>query len=172
MSKPTLRRLTLDNVDAFRAMRLRALREHPRAYLQTYEEENARQRKFHEIMIEQNIVMGAFQTNDTVGVEILVGYTILSLNQMNKTKHKGNVWGAYVVPEHRYNDLAKQMRLRLFEVAKGIGLKYCTSSIVANNPAALRVHLGVGYIEMFRETDGVQHADGSFDDVIHLVKYL
>ena len=172
MSTPTFRRLTSDNVDAFRALRMRALRDHPRAYLQTYEEESLRQRKFHEVMVESNIVMGAFETNDTVGVEILIGYTIMSLNQMNKTKHKCSIWGAYVLPEHRYKDLAKKMRLRLFEVAKGMGLKYCTSSIVANNPAALRVHLGVGYIEMFRETDGVRHADGSFDDVIHLVKYL
>ena len=172
MSKPKLRRLTADNVDAFRALRLRALRDHPRAYMQTYEEESLRQRKFHEFMIDNNIILGAFVANEAVGIEVLVGYTILSLNQMTKIKHKGIVWGAYVLPENRYNDLAKQMRLRLFEIAKEIGLKACTSAIVANNPAALAVHHGVGYVEMFRETDGVCHADGSFDDVIHLVKYL
>ena len=168
----TLRRLKAEDVDAFRAMRLRALRDHPRAYMQTFEEENVRPRKFHEFMVENNIIMGAFHENTVVGVTTLVGYTILSLNGLTKTKHKGIVWGAYVLPEHRYKDLAKDMRLRLFEIAKEIGLTACTSSIVANNPAALKVHQGVGYIEMFREKDAVQHADGSFDDVIHLVKYL
>jgi GNAT superfamily N-acetyltransferase len=172
MSTPTLRRLTVENVDAFRALRLRALREHPRAYLQTFDEESDRPRRFHEYMIETNIILGAFQTNEVVGIEVLIGYTILTPNQMAKTKHKGIVWGAYVTPEHRHENLAQQMRLRLFEIAKSLGLKYCNSSIVANNPAALAVHRAVGYVEMFRETNGVRHADGSFDDVIHLVKYL
>lgn len=168
----TLRRLTAADVDAFRAMRLRALHDHPRAYMQTYEEESTRKRDFHAFMVENNIIMGAFQANETVGIQVLAGYTILSLNGLKKIKHKGLVWGAYVLPEYRHEDLAKKMRLRLFEVAKELGLKYCTSSIVANNPAALAVHRGVGYTEMFRETDGVRHADGSFDEVIHLVKYL
>ena len=161
-----LRRLLADDVDRFRVLRLMALGENPRAYLQTYDEEKDRPRAFHAHMVENNIVMGAFQGY------LMIGYTILSLNQHRKMSHKGMVWGAYVRPAYRNHDLGKQMRLRLFEVAKEIGLKLCTSSIIANNAAALKVHEAVGYIEMFREKDGVQHLDGTFDDLIHLVKYL
>ena len=162
----TLRRLVAEDVDAFRALRLKALSEHPRAYLQTYDDENVRPRAFHAHMVENNIIMGAF-----LGY-LFIGYTILSLNQHAKMKHKGMVWGAYVRPAYRNYDLGKQMRLRLFEVAKEIGLTMCTSSIIANNDAALKVHQAVGYLEMFREKDGVRHLDGTFDDLIHLVKYL
>lgn len=165
MSIPVLRRLMPTETTAFRALRLRALREHPRVYTQTYEEEVARPEKFHTYMINAHIVMGVFID------EMLVGYTILSGNQ-GKMRHKGTVWGAYVLPEYRDLDLAKQMRLRLFEVAKRLGMKYCTSSIVADNAAAVQVHAAVGYVEAWREKDGVQHADGTFDDVLHLVKYL
>ena len=162
----TLRRLVADDVSTFRALRFKALAEHPRAYLQTYEEESTRPMAFHAHMIDNHIIMGAFQGY------LMLGYTIMSLNVHSKMKHKGIVWGAYVRPAFRNDDLAKQMRLKLFDVAKEMGLKMCTSTIVANNPAALKVHQSVGYIEMFRETDGVQHLDGTFDDLIHLVKYL
>jgi GNAT superfamily N-acetyltransferase len=166
MSDVILRRLMTHDVDAYRELRLKALQDHPRVYLQTYEEECNRRKEFHINMIESNIIMGAFVD------AVLVGYTVMSLNDGAKSKHKAMVWGAYVLPHHRDHDLAKKMRLRLFEVAKTLGIKFCTSAIVANNEAAIQVHKQVGYVEMFREKDGVRQPDGSFDDVIYLVKHL
>lgn len=162
----TLRRVTMEDLDAFQELRLEALQKHPQAYGHTYEEESLRPRQYYGLFIRSNVVMGAF-ANGT-----LIGFTVLSRFEMQKMAHKGQVWGAYVKPEFRNMELAKRMRLRLFDIAKTMGMRVCLSSIFASNAAALQVHQAVGYEEMYREKDGVRHADGTFDDVIHLVKHL
>ena len=166
MDNITLRRITQAATAMFREMRLHALQQHPRAYAQTYEEEYRQPLQAFGQFLQNNVVMGAFDG------DLLVGYTILSPNRQPKLMHKATVWGAYVRPQYRDKQLAQRMRLRLFELAQAMGLRYCQSSIVASNAAALQVHMAVGYEEVYREKDGVRHLDGTFDDVIHLVKYL
>ena len=166
MDNITLRRITQAETAMFREMRLHALQQHPRAYTQTYEEEYRQPLQAFGQFLQNNVVMGAFDG------DLLVGYTILSPNRQPKLMHKATVWGAYVRPQYRDKQLAQRLRLRLFEVAQAMGLRYCQSSIVASNAAALQVHMAVGYEEVYREKDGVRHLDGTFDDVVHLVKHL
>lgn len=166
MDNITLRRITQAETAMFREMRMQALQQHPRAYAQTYDEECRQPLQAFGQFLQNNVVMGAYDS------DMLVGYTILSPNRQAKLMHKATVWGAYVRPQYRDKQLAQRMRLRLFEIAKQMGLRYCQSSIIASNAAALQVHLAVGYEEAYREKDGVRHLDGSFDDVIHLIKQL
>lgn len=162
----TLRRITPQEAGNFRNLRLQALQQHPRAYAQTFDEECDQPPQAFAQFLRNNVVLGAYDN------DLLVGYTNLTLSRGAKLAHKGTVWGAYVRPVYRNTHLAQRMRLRLFEIAKGMGLQYCQSSIMASNAAALQVHMAVGYEEVYREKDGVRHLDGTFDDVIHLVKYL
>lgn len=160
-----IRRLELKDLTPFRELRLTALRNHARVYLHNYEEEQ-KLPNYHNYLITNNFVMGAFLD------DVLVGYTIMTGNAQPKLAHKATVWGAYVMPEHRSMDLATKLRERLFELAKKLGIKAIASSIVASNPAAIALHRSVGYVEMYREKDGMRQADGSYDEVIHLVKHL
>lgn len=162
---PEFRRLTSTDLEAFKSLRLTSLQENPKAYFETFEEESTLPH-YHAHLITNSIIMGAFIEGE------LVGYTILSPYQHPKVQHKGSVWGAYVKPDFRNMNLGKQMRLRLFGVAKRLGMKSCISGIMKSNPAALAVHKSVGYVEMYHEKDAIRHIDGSFDDLIHLVKYL
>jgi RimJ/RimL family protein N-acetyltransferase len=162
----TFRRMTAEEAGRFRTLRLFALQQHPRAYAQSFEEESQQPVQAFAQFLKGNIVLGAFDK------DLLVGYTILSPVRQAKIAHKGTIWGAYVRPVYRNMQLAQRMRLRLFEIAKSMGMRYCQSSIMAGNTAALQVHKAVGYEECYREKDAVRHADGTFEDVIHLVKYL
>ncbi len=161
-----LKRLVASDVDSFRELRMIALKNHPKVYLQVFEEESTRPRNFHVGMINDNIIVGAFYDG------VLIAYTFLTVMPYTKLKHKGHVWGAYVKPEYRNHSLGKKMREWLFDEGRRIGLMSCHSSIVASNAATLAMHKAVGYIEMYTEKDGIKHPDGSYDDLIHLVKYL
>jgi L-amino acid N-acyltransferase YncA len=162
----TLRRITPEEAAIFRHLRLQALQMHPRAYAQSFDEECTQPPQAFAQFLRGNVVMGAYDN------DLLVGYTILTPFRQAKVAHKGTVWGAYVRPKYRDMQLAQRMRLRLFEIGRSMGMRYCQSSIMASNEAALHVHMAVGYQEVYREKEGVRHFDGTFEDVIHLVKYL
>ena len=162
----TLRRVTVEEAGCFRELRLQALQQHPRAYAQTYDEECHQPEGAFAQFLNVNIVLGAYVDNR------LIGFTVLTPFRQSKLKHKGMVWGAFVLPEFRDMRLAQQMRLRLFEIAKAAGLRYVVSSIFAGNTAALQVHKAVGYEQTYVEKDGARHLDGTFEDIIHLVRYL
>src|ERR1044072_6971873 len=126
MDNPIIvRRLTMDDVDAFRELRLYSVQQHPRAYAQTYEEECNHSRQCFVHLVTADVVLGVF-ADDT-----LVGYAILSGGTSMKTRHKGHVWGAYLKPEHRSMSLAKHVGLQLLEIAKSIGLRSCHSTMFA-----------------------------------------
>jgi ribosomal protein S18 acetylase RimI-like enzyme len=161
-----VRRLTVDDVDAFHALRLHAVQQHPRAYGLTYAEESNCQRQCFVHLVTADVVLGAFAD------DALVGYTILSGGSLIKLRHKAEVWGAYMKPEYRSMLLAKRMGQQLFEIAQSLGVRYCQSSVFASNVAAYRMYKVLGFVEVYREKDGVGHEDGSFEDIIHLVKYL
>jgi L-amino acid N-acyltransferase YncA len=158
--------VTPEEAARFRELRLQALQQHPRAYAQTYDEESHQPDHAFAQFVTANVVLGAYADGT------LIGFTILTPFRQSKLSHKGMVWGAYVQPSYRDMQLAQGMRLRLFEIAKGMGLRYVVSSIFASNAAALQVHKAVGYEETYVEKDGARHLDGTFEDIVHLVRYL
>jgi L-amino acid N-acyltransferase YncA len=161
-----LRFLETPDMPAFRELRLEGLKNHPTSYMHIHDEEKQRPDAYHEGMITQNRVIGAFDDN------ALVGFAFMSPFGAIKQRHKCQLWGAYVKPEYRDHGIGKDMRLALFEHAKTLGMTHCLSSIVDGNPASLAMHEGVGYEKMYTEKFGLRHRDGSFSDIIHLVKYL
>jgi ribosomal protein S18 acetylase RimI-like enzyme len=93
----------LEESDAadFRALRLRALREDPDAFLLTYEEEQrdsletfAERLRAHGDDAERR-VLGAFEEDRLVG---LVAYY---RERPQKARHRARIWGMYVAPEAR-----------------------------------------------------------------------
>ena len=162
----TLRLLTAADIIQFKGLRLQSLRETPKSYLHIYDEEASRPNQFYSGFIENNRIVGAFD-NDA-----LVGFAIMSFHSPIKHRHKCLLWGAYVKPDYRSNGIGKQMRLFLFEIAKELGMSHCLSSIVADNPASLAMHEGVGYEKMYVEKKGLMHRDGTYSDIIHLIKWF
>lgn len=165
-----LRLLIENDWRSFKELRLQGLKETPKSYMHIYDEEVSRPNQYHVNFIENNYIVGAF--DDSCMPEVLVGFAIMSLHGAIKQRHKCTIWGAYVKPAYRSKGIGKEMRLFLFNEAKTLGMSHCISAIVDDNPASLAMHEGVGYEKMYVEKNGIHHRDGSFSNVIHLIKWL
>ena len=96
-----IRRLGMADVDAFWALRLRAVRDHPGAFSSSYEE--SRERSSERVRQDfaarntgpERVVIGAF-----VGGR-LAGTVGCFREEGVKDRHKAMIWGMYVTPEAR-----------------------------------------------------------------------
>ena len=94
-----VRVLTEADLDIYRPLRLRALREEPESFGSAYEEAAARPleemaRRLRPDLATGTVTLGAFATD-------LVGMGGLLRESGQKTQHKAMIWGMYAVPEVR-----------------------------------------------------------------------
>ena len=95
-----IRRLGLGDAPGFRALRLRALRDHPADFGADFVEEGGRNLGHFVGQLADNHVMGAW-----VG-GALVGIVAIEFKSKAKERHRGFLWGVYVSPEGRGRGVA------------------------------------------------------------------
>src|SRR5690349_14314125 len=103
----TIRPLEAGDAAAWLDVRIRALREHPTAFLASEEEDGQPGvRGIAERLSEahhKSFVLGAFAG------QALVGMAGVFRSRALKSRHTATVWGVYVVPEHRRAGLARRL---------------------------------------------------------------
>jgi ribosomal protein S18 acetylase RimI-like enzyme len=131
----SLRLLTENDAADFWAFRLAALEESPQSFEDSADDFRAspvqvtaqRLRK----SSEDNFVLGAFVDGSLAGT---VGFF---RNQGRKTRHKGRVWGVYVVPQFRGKGIGRSLmealvtRLRKVEDLRQVSLGVATTQVAA-----------------------------------------
>jgi hypothetical protein len=89
-----IRPARMDDMPAFRILRLQALRDHPEAFSADYQThlaaDDANWGRYFDFG-ENSIIYFAFHNND------LVGMTGVRLDTSPKTRHNANIWGVYVL---------------------------------------------------------------------------
>jgi len=162
----TIRPLTVADVDAFRALRLRGLREVPTAFAASWEEEREQPRRFFLDRLsaaEDRHNLGAFD-GDT-----LVGMLALLRESKRKLRHKGLIVGVYVAPEVRQRGIGRALidaALRVADVQ--MGLRQVNLSVHSANTPALALYESAGFVAY-----GIEVAclivDGEPQDETHMV---
>jgi ribosomal protein S18 acetylase RimI-like enzyme len=149
----TIRRLhPLDAAD-FRALRLRALREHPEAFTSSVEEalrrplEDAAQRLAPD---SEDQFWGAFNG------EMLVGMVGLHREPREKTRHKALVVAMYVAPEHARRGIGKALLHAVVAQARADGLESLTLTVTVGNHGAERLYTGMGFVSYGIEPRAIQ----------------
>lgn len=159
------RLLTLDDIDALRALRLRGLREHPRDFGADYAEEAAQSR--------DDFVRG-FHAVDWFGAfdaETLVGCAILRIPTMAKLKHNGWIHGMYVAPEARGTPAGRLLIEAMEARARAAGLIILKLLATADNDRAVRFYTKCGFAHYGLEP--MSHlVDGAFYDSVEMAKRL
>lgn len=113
----TIRALTSADVEAYRAIRLEALRLEPEAYASSYQEESSRPEIFRERLEGKlgGTTFGAFAAEEIVGTAGGVREDRL------KTQHKLLLVGVYVRPAFRGRGLGKKLVGRVLQYARQLG---------------------------------------------------
>ncbi len=155
----TIRPLKAADLPAFRAVRLDALRLHPRAYGSSYEEEidytlddfAARW------PVPPGVMLGGFVADR------LVGITGLQVAPRVKQRHKGFIYTVYVDQAVRGRGLAAGLVEAAIATARQAGVRFVWLAVAIGNDGARRIYDRLGFRTFGIEPRGLL-VDGEFVD--------
>jgi len=156
-----IRPLGVDDAEAWRALRLQALKEHPAAFSSSWEEASQRDLEAFRAQIprpdEPDALFGLFVDGALEGV---AGFRV---QEGLKVRHKGLLWGVYVRPRARGAGGAQALVASVIERARAhVAILQAVVSVA--NPAARRLYAALGFRAYGVEpaalrVDGVDHDD-------------
>lgn len=158
-----IRVLTRDDTDAFWHLRLQGLIAEPAAFGASVEEHRATPVDEFAARIgpnEDRFVIGAFADGALRGV---VGFV---RERGAKRRHRGTVWGVYIVPELRGRGIGRQLMRALIDRARHTpGLERIVLAANVNDPRATLLYESVGFVPFGREPAALKIGDTYVEDV-------
>ena len=158
-AQPQIRRLEVADAPVYRALRLRALREHADAFTSSFEEENIRPLADTEKRLRAvgaGKLWGAYVEGDMAG---MVG---LSLEARIKSRHKGLLVSMYVAPEYSGRGLGLSLVDTVVREARANGLELVTLTVTDSNHAAVALYQKCGFTAFGTEPDAIRVNGVSF----------
>lgn len=160
-----VRILTENDACAFWELRLRALREHPEAFAQSFQDavqtpiEEITQRFRNRWNSPASFILGGFLEGRLVG---MVGFY---REQGEKLQHKGTIWGMYVAPEARKQGMGRALLSECITRARAIpGLEQVNLIVVTENVQARKLYLALGFETYGLERRAFKLSDRYLDD--------
>ncbi|TDQ82259.1 ribosomal protein S18 acetylase RimI-like enzyme [Dongia mobilis] len=134
-----IQRLTPDDADLFRTIRLEALRTTPLAFCASHDVEAAEPAAAFAGRLQRNAVFGAFAGDDVIG---MAGFSL-----SEKNPGRGLVWGMYVRPDRQGQGIGARLLAAVMDHARDL-VETLGLSVVAENDGARALYERHG----FRET--------------------
>src|SRR5690606_8500432 len=164
-----VRRLTVEDAEAYRTLRLEALRTVPTAFGSSYEDDArlplSEFAKRVEVS-ESSAIYGAFEGG------ALVGSVGLYQEGGTKERHKAVLVGMYVAPAARRRGAARRLVKAVLEFAGRIDhVRQVKLAVEATNVPARALYESFGFEEFGRERRALFVA-GQFYDEVHMVLFL
>ena len=164
-----IRVLSQEDAEAFRTLRLAALRECPTAFTADYETNLRLPLSHFAAQIQSSpdkFMVGAFRD------PALVGMGGFYRSEGLKLRHKGNIWSMYVAPDLRGSGIGRKILQEIIARARALeGIRQVHLSVIADNAPARTLYLASGFENIGREPCAVQ-VDGKFFDEDRLVLML
>jgi ribosomal protein S18 acetylase RimI-like enzyme len=138
-----IRRLLSSDAAEYRALRLRALHDHPAAFTSSYEEEVLKPLASSEQRLGDTSPVrfwGAFVDSKLVGT---IG---LDREQRLKVQHKAFVIGMYVATEQAQRGIAHALLNTLLADARASHLELLVLTVTSGNQGAERLYLDAGFV--------------------------
>ena len=159
-----VRRLTEDDAEVFREIRLEALKGHPESFQSTYESAAELPLDAFAQRLRQYALFGGFIGDDLCG---FVGFFPL---RNPKIKHKGILWGMFVKEDARGTGLAEAMVGAVLDHAQD-KVEQILLSVIEENTRARRFYEKMGF-EPFGLERRALKIDGRYYDEEFRVRYL
>jgi ribosomal protein S18 acetylase RimI-like enzyme len=167
-----IRLLTEADAEAWRALRLRMLREHPDAFGSAYEENVTRpveafaQRLRQAHSAPDNFILGAFDDAK------LVGSAGMFRESGAKDRHKAMIFTVYVAPEVRGRGVARALLSDLIARARAAaGLEQLHLAVTTHNTPARSLYASLGFERFGLERHALKLGD-RYADVELMVLWL
>lgn len=171
-NRPLIREIGPDDAEAYKALRLKALSEHPEAFGQSFEE--AQRQTIEEIRREiagwhnaGDFALAAFSEGGSISGMVAVGRS-----KFEKMRHRGHVWGVYVDPSTRGQGIAT----KLFEgviarASSSPGLVQLDIEVVTENRVAFALYKKMGFVVVGEQPRAIKVSGKYFDEHL-LVRHL
>lgn len=169
MLKPSevlIRRLTLSDAPAYRALRLRAFHDHPEAFTSSYEEEAGKPLSHAQERLALDSpawFWGAFVLDPLLPARRLVGSVGFEQGQRLKTRHKAVVLGMFVAPEQARRGLGRALLDALLTEARASTLELLVLTVTCGNHGAEQLYLDAGFASYGIEPGAIKIAHQRFD---------
>jgi ribosomal protein S18 acetylase RimI-like enzyme len=145
-----IRRLAPADALGFRALRLRALREHPDAFTSRWEDEQQQPVEATAARLAGHAFWGAYH-----GAE-LCGFVGLEREKRMKNRHKATVVAMYVAPEAGGRGVGRALMDALLAHARSEGLASLVLTVTEGNEAARRLYERMGFRSFGVEPDAIR----------------
>ena len=139
-----IRQLVEGDAEAFRALRLRGLREHPEAFITSYEEEVTTPVEAYAARLQastpENLYLGAFMDGQ------LMGITHFARPERIKLRHRAEIGAMYVAPEQRGLGIGRTLLERALDHARGLqGMEEVGLWVIIGNDRAQALYEAAGF---------------------------
>ncbi|UCZ53878.1 GNAT family N-acetyltransferase [Bacillus shivajii] len=156
------------DAEAYRALRLEALRTNPESFASGYEEEKENSVAFYKkrLQSDSSFTYGAFYHERLVGVVTLVRDTKQKMN------HRANIVAMYVTPEVRGKGIGRKVMKAAIEKAKELnGLRQIYLTVVTDNTPAKKLYESIGFVTYGVDKEAL-HVGGTYLDEDWMVLFL
>ncbi len=163
------RRLSAADAEAFRRVRLHGLQESPQAFSADYELSAMQPVEHFASRLQDEVdtfVLGAFVDGQLVGVG---GFY---REDGPKLRHKGVIWGVYVMPGHRSGGLGRRLISEIIaNAAQAPDIQQINITVTAANERARQLYHAMGFEPWGLERRALW-IDGQYYDDEHMVMFL
>ena len=160
-----IRQLVVEDVEAFRAIRLEALLDSPEAFGGDHGEESQQHLEAFTAQLTGSAVFGAFQDGALCGV---VG---LFWSQSAKRRHLGHLYTVYVKPALRGTGCALPLIEAAVDHAKTLGKIQVMLGVSTHNEPAMRLYRKAGF-EIYGTEPRSLYVNGRYIDEHMMVRFL
>lgn len=136
-----IRRLRPADAPAYRALRLRSLREHPEAFTSSFEEDTLAPLA----VAQKRLASADLKFWGAFDGDTLFGTIGLDAETRAKNRHKATVVGMYVAAEHAGRGAGRALLDGLLHEARASGLELLVLTVTEGNDGAARLYERVGF---------------------------
>jgi ribosomal protein S18 acetylase RimI-like enzyme len=159
----TVRRLTADDAEAYRTLRLEGLVAEPSAFGASLEEDAAHSLSSWRERLDSGFTFGVFDGDELGG---LAGYYT---ETGSKTRHRGHVFGVYLRPAFRGTGAATQLLEAVIASARQ-HVRFLYLQVTQNNARAVRFYERMGF-SIYGNDPGGLLVDGTmYQDYLMLLR--
>lgn len=163
-----IRPVTRAEAPAWRELRLEALKNHPLAFMSSYEE-----------AVKRDLAAFAERIPEPGGVDVLFGvYAGGALSGCagfgrepgEKERHKGFMWGVYLRPALRGRGIGEALIGRLIDHAREhVSLLRC--SVTVDNASAADLYRRLGFVQYGIEPRSLRHQGRDYDEALLVISF-